>query len=75
MSTGVNWGIGIGAEGSASITAGFEATWSTTETWSRSNRQEITEVSITYLHRVLYLMAIRVVEFLRGGYKIGKIVA
>jgi len=44
VSAGVNWGIGIG-DISASITAGFETTWSTSETWSRSNREEITEES------------------------------
>ena len=48
VSAGVNWGIGI-ADVSASITAGFETTWSTSETWSRSNREEILDVSIIYI--------------------------
>jgi hypothetical protein len=44
VTAGVTWGVGPVAEASVEVAAGFSSTWSTEETWTRDNSQEITEV-------------------------------
>ena len=46
VSYGQKWGPSelVGSTAEVKITAGFSSTWSTSETWSRSNKKEITEV-------------------------------
>lgn len=45
VTAGVTWGVGPVAEASVEVAAGFSSTWSTEETWTRDNSQEITEAN------------------------------
>lgn len=52
LSNIANWGPEAGKMGQTEITGGFSNTWSTSETWKRSNEKSITEVRICILRNL-----------------------